>query len=241
MISVLVVTKEEENRYLHSVLSHLQVSGYTNVLVYDDRSKDRTRAIARECGADVVVRSSHVKCFRESESEFRQAAWHAASMIVDQYDWLMVLDADEYILRQQHALMNDLSGLAKSSVNVNFHEAWDADQRLIRVDGYWAGNQIPRLVRYNEDAEFKPKAMGCQPVPKKSYENPANWPDVQVLHVGYADAYDRQAKYEFYSKLQNHGHNPSHINSIIGKNYKLKSASDLNLPSPWPSIYRGEP
>lgn len=236
MISVLVVTKDEENRYLHSVLTHLRLNGYTNVLVYDDRSKDRTRAIARDCGADVVVRSSHVKSFRENESEFRQASWRAASHIVDPYDWLLVLDADEYIMTEQHVLMNDLSGLAKSSVNVNFHEAWALNR--IRVDGYWKGNKIPRLVRYREEADFKPKSMGCQPVPKKAYEDPADWPHVEILHVGYMDPDDRQTKFEFYSKLPSHGHNPSHINSIIG-HYKLKSTEEVGL-SEWPGVYRGE-
>ncbi len=238
VISVLVVSKNEENRYLHSVLSHLKINGYVNVMVYDDRSKDRTRAIARECGADVVVRPHHVKSFKENESEFRQASWRAASMIVDPCDWLLVLDADEYVLRQQHALMNQLSGLAKAAVNAQFHECWDAEQQLVRKDGYWANNKIPRLVRYRAEADFKEKLMGCQPVPTKAYESPADgWPDLQILHVGYADPHDRQQKFEFYSKMKNHGHNPKHINSIISKDYKLELYNEL----PWPNVYRGEP
>jgi hypothetical protein len=54
--------------------------------------------------------------------------------------------------------------------------------------------------------------------------------DVGMVHFGYAREEDQAAKYARYASLANHGHDPSHIHSI------LHGQRELVPVQPWPGL-----
>ncbi|MBF0485529.1 MAG: glycosyltransferase family 2 protein [Candidatus Omnitrophica bacterium] len=82
-VAVVIITKNEENR-LQSCLS--QVKKLTDeIIIVDDESTDRTREIAGEYGAKVIV--------RRSDSFFARQRNAGAELVKS--PWFMSLDADE--------------------------------------------------------------------------------------------------------------------------------------------------
>lgn len=89
--SVLIVAKNEENDLLCCLRS---VSMSNDIVVYDSLSTDKTRDIALDAGARVIVRPSFDanKAFGGNEAQHRNWGLHEIK-----YDnpWLFVIDADE--------------------------------------------------------------------------------------------------------------------------------------------------
>lgn len=220
-----MVVREEEDRYLHSVLSWLSpiVDG---ISVYDDQSRDGTAALARSFGCQVKVRPDGVPGFLEHEGAFRQAAWDwfEESLQPEEGDWVLAVDADEFpissedersVLEKQCLLTSNLAFL------VPIPEIWsleeDPDGRFshpqVRVDGFWGTIAGTRLFRYLPNGRFADRAMGSGSEP--TYLRPPydEIRDFFILHVGYAEAADVKAKYERYMSLP--GHASAHVQSIM--------------------------
>lgn len=230
-IFALTVGRDEADRYLEQVLSWTRafVDGH---LYYDDRSTDASIEIADRCGCFTIQRDEADPSFMESESAFRQAAWECLDTVFSPTpdDWVLSIDADEFLMANDDvrpALERaiGLAGRAGSrALNVAINEVfgWDEDDRpLVRVDGFWGQISGVRLVQWPKDLTFKPVELGGGSVPRHALEHSVNTSDVGILHLGYADAQDREAKFARYSQ---HGgtHNPVHIGSIL-KNGDLRA------------------
>jgi glycosyltransferase involved in cell wall biosynthesis len=240
-----MVACNEAGRYLDAVLASLPT---TSVHIFDDRSTDETANIAEARGAVVTRRRSWQTSFLEHEGAFRECAWHAfeAALSPRVGDWVLAIDCDEFLvapINVEEALSLALSGADATwsgAVSLPIPEVFEVrpDGPYVRVDGYWAGLSAPRLFRYQRNASFNCKKMGCGSQP--TYVNRGHAIDsggLALAHYGYATAEDRRAKYDRYMGLSNHGghdHNPAHIHSILS----TPVVEPLGLPAP--SVWRGK-
>lgn len=217
MIVGSMVVRDEANRYLQASLSRL-LEVCDKVFVADDGSMDNSVEMARSMGCSVWERPDSVKPFAVNESVFRSAAWNTLgeTMSLNEDDWVLSIDADEYLMasRKQLEEMAVQAG-QRNAFTLSIREAWSLDPVLIRVDGFWRENHNRRVHRWNKEAKFRNVTMGCGSVPDGGRCTEIH--KIQILHFGYALEEDRLRKYDFYKSLPSHGHNESHIESILSK------------------------
>lgn len=233
----LTVGRNEEGRYLRDMLANTRAFVDTHFF-YDDQSADQTPIIAEKMGCTVVRRPDDVPAFMEHEGRFRAAAWRAFEAAIDPRagDWVLVVDTDEffYAPRPIGTLVVDDPATDPTAVMVPFAEVfgWGADGPLRRIDGLWGSVCGPRLFPYRPNNHFDDtKSMGSASNP--SYVNvgrSTRVTDVGMVHFGYAREEDQAAKYARYASLANHGHDPSHIHSI------LHGQRELVPVQPWPGL-----
>ncbi len=235
-LHAILVAHNEADRYLDAVLASLPT---TSIHVYDDRSTDDTVFIAIARGAVVTTRSPMVSSFVEHEGRFRQAAWHAFehALCPQDGDWVLAVDCDEFLVAPgdvTEAVAGSIAAAESmwaSAVRLPIPEVFEvrSDGPHVRKDGYWDTQSAPRLFRYRRGGSFEPKVMACGSQP--TYVDRGFAIESQGLalaHYGYATAVDRRAKYDRYMAMANHGHNPAHIQSILG----TPVVRPLGLPAP---------
>jgi len=214
-----MVTQNEAGRYLRHSIGWLGKIA-DKIVVYDDRSTDRTVEICRELGCIVHEREGAVPSFLADEAEFRAAAWRTLAAEVDRGDWILAIDADEFLIATNgETERGELERLAEMAFGsdgyaVNIREVFDVvdGEPMIRVDNYWGAITGVRFVQWTPDAAFPAKKMGCGSVPA-AIKHTTIAPGLDILHYGYAKNEDRQAKHLRYSRRA--GHNPKHIASIL--------------------------
>lgn len=216
-----MVVRNEASRYLDCVLSALRPHVQA-IHVYDDLSTDATPVLAAAYGARVSRRLPSVPTFLAHEGEFRQAAWHTfeEELRPCSEDWVLCLDADEVLVAPDGlGAAIGAAGLCPS-VSVPIPEVFGQAEGggvLIRVDGFWAGLEQPRLLRYREGGAFRNAAMGCGSTPSYPGVDVRSMVSagMQLLHVGYLDPLDRIDKHNRYAGRS--GHSAAHISSILTK------------------------
>ena len=222
----LLVTHNEADRYLQSVLEHNRPL-FDDLLIFDDRSTDTTRVMAAPFGT-VVERPEDAVSFSEHEGRFRALAWHyLAHEFQPEYgDAIIAFDADEYLL-------GDPNDFDTAAARVAVDECWDVKDGIpkVRYDRSWgriddvrawrwqlglnneAENHLVRgkVGRNKRDAEFGQTASGSGP-----YMNTREWHrSLRILHVGYLDPEDRLVKQARYRNDGRHG--SAHIDSITAR------------------------
>lgn len=242
-INMLMVVKNEANRYLQSVLEY-HSPFFDNVIVVDDNSSDDTVKIALDYTSKVFSKPEAVPGFTEHEGRFREYAWTKLSPYTDEGDWVLVVDADEFFVSHGSLLelrdslfmyVSHANALNRDVITMNVHEIWHHEMvPLKRVDGFWATNVCFRFVRYLGDMPFMNKTMGSHSVPQHYLNLPkTNVSLASMLHLGYLDDQDKEDKFNRYMAMQNHGHNQKHINSIT------QTAKLVELHGEIPKYWRG--
>lgn len=246
MIYGLLCTKNEAGRYLDACLEwHKQF--LDAIFVYDDQSDDDTVKLAQSHGAQVVVRPDDVPTFLEHEGKFRQASLEALEQRFPMKvgDWILVVDADEFLTGATDkigdiAWQADLKG--SKAVRLIRPEVWSADEvegwfinPVARMDGWWGKITCTRLFRWEPGGKIRDKAMGCGNEPLYIHQTPIFDPvdTLYLVHLGYMQLEDRIDKFNRYSSMYNHGHNPEHIRSI------LESYDCTPWKGPWPDVWEG--
>lgn len=217
--------KNEAGRWLRPCLEEL-TKVVDEVAVYDDQSIDDTAEIAKSYGCKVTVRPNTVPSFMQHEGRFRQAAYDFATSGLGIGDWVFAVDADEFVGHPEGNIRKNLwaacanANPAANAILVQKHEVFGFDTDgtpLVRVDGYWGKIIGTRLFRFLPGGVIADKVMGsgCEPtyVNNRLPERKNN--GIYLLHYGYATEGDQKMKHERYSSLIDHGHNDSHIQSII--------------------------
>lgn len=238
-----MVLKNEVNRYLQACL-RWNCTWWDELFVYDDQSTDGTVGVCSPYTDNVIVRPDDAPSFLEDEGGYRSAAWAAMEDRCEptEEDWVFALDSDEFLVGPgRPAYHRDLKSLAAraveeghQSIELQIPDIWDLDEMMVRKDGYWATMARPELIRYEPEWKFRNKKMGCGSGPEYSFVNPMRTGvDVTLLHFGHAVPEDRQERYDRYTALPNHGHNPKHINSIISGPALEK------WEGPIPNVWRG--
>jgi len=221
----LMVTKNEEGRYLERMLIHANTV-VDHMFVYDDHSEDDTAEMCAHYGATVVVRAQHDPSFTENEGAFRQNAWKIFSQgNLDDGDWVLALDADEFPVMAVsgspkigiHTAIERAEVEGAGSVRIRFKEIWGLDPIVYRTDGFWDDIVHPRLFPWKPDTDWNNKQLGGGSWPEYVRKSPSiESHDLRILHYGYADARDRAEKYARYNQEAG-AHSSKHIRSIMGK------------------------
>ena len=221
-----MVVRNEEGRYLESCILWMQ-QFVNQIFIYDDRSTDRTAEIALDLGCRVVRRPEANPSFIEHEGKFRWSAWRAFEKVMqpESDSWILSFDADEFLVAEKdiYATLEKAIFYANKKNHVGvilpFPEIFkiEDDKFYYRTDGLWNTIKGPRLFRYQPNGSWQMKPMGCGSEPQYVSQGTLSNQNfgLTMLHLGYARDEDKQAKYERYSSLSEHGHNNSHIQSII--------------------------
>lgn len=226
-----MVVRNEMGRYLEPCLT--AALEYCDMIhVFDDRSDDGTfewlQAWSPGRRVAVARRADGQRSFAENEARFRQTAWRCMTkqLGIEPDDWVMCLDADEFLVTKNPHAMADIRGIVEDEItraqmsertSITFHvaEVFDVREEAlgVRVDGYWGKIQATRLVEHSGLRDFHPRVEGGGSIPSRSKVRDWNAGNVVLLHMGYARPEDRQAKHARYSEGK--GHNPSHVASIV--------------------------
>lgn len=201
-ITLSMVVKNEERRYLKQVLSSL--SGYIDeAVIIDDGSSDHTINLCREILKDIPL---HIIQNEEPmfahEAELRKKQWHET--IKTNPDWILNLDADEML---EDSFWDHAQNLIKNQdydlYCFRLYDMWN--ETHYREDKYWNAHSIyrPFLMRYQPDFNYKwneiPQHCGRFPV------NTFSLPSVEIVfrvkHFGWATQEDRTGKYQRYQLL----------------------------------------
>lgn len=240
MIVGLSVVKDETNRYWQACLEwHSKIVDKWFVL--DDHSTDRTRELAEEYGCEVRQATDKVGFFK-NESKLREQAWLFMSEMTNPDDWVLVIDADEFLVdinSNEHKLLRSITQACDDgdamSVSMRKFEMWSLVQPWYRTDGYWGNLVVNRLAKRGRySGLYDNRKMGCSSLPFWHEESPrmnATQLSVGWLHYGYADEQDRVERHHRYSREG--GHNPKHIASIL-TTPQLESWTTTS-----PSVWRG--
>lgn len=212
-----MVVKDEADRYLQASLTRLK-SVCDKVFVADDYSSDNSVEIAKDLGCTVWRRPKNEISFAEHEGKFRERAWieMGKKLKLKPTDWILSIDADEYFTGTKE-ILDYLPHVAagRECFKIPVKEVWEINPLKIRVDGFWRNNINARISLYGTQNKFRDIPMGCGSVPYAKLSTEIH--KFEVLHFGYVDKENRKKKYDFYKSLPNHGHNDSHIESIIKK------------------------
>lgn len=214
-----MVTHNEAGRYLRPCLEWLE-KVVDRIVVYDDQSTDGTAEICDERGCAVNVRESSVPAFVTNEAQFRSAAWRTLAAQVNKGDWVLCIDADEFLIatngETERGELDRLAEMAFGSdgYELGVREVFDVieGEPMIRVDNYWGAISGVRYVEWTAEAAFPDKQMGCGSVPV-AIQHTTMAPGLDILHYGYAANTDRRTKHDRYTRRA--GHNPKHIASIL--------------------------
>lgn len=218
MLWVSMIVRNEEDRHLRRVLEcYQEISKHidSRLMVTDDASTDATVDMCIEYGAEVLTTPEPL--FWKHEGQARQRHYEFTTEKATDGDWVLSIDADETVSNPH--LLREFIGLADrqkfGAIGLPLLEFWTETE--YRVDGYWIGTRTPRLYRWRPNGSIRQAEMGCgseptyvQSVSVLSQER------IELLHWGYVREEDRIRKHAAYSeRLGGHGHNNSHVNSII--------------------------
>jgi glycosyltransferase involved in cell wall biosynthesis len=201
-ITLSMIVKDEENRYLPRVLACLR--GHVDeAVIIDDGSTDKTVKICRELLPDIPL---HIITNKESlfanESALRQQQWQET--IKYNPDWILNLDADELpeesFWEAVPALLNDpefdLYGL-------RLYDMWN--ETHYREEQYWNAHSIyrPFLLRYQPAFPYRWQEglQHCGRFPVNIFSLKKADITLRIQHLGWMTAADRAAKYQRYQAL----------------------------------------
>lgn len=212
-----MVVRNEADRYLYSCLQQLTVQ-VDGVAVYDDGSTDDTPLVASDLGALVATQKDSSLAFSINESAARQAAWDwmEESLLPEDGDWILLIDADEYLDERPGELRSVAEDTDADGVIMPIHEVFGVSTDgcpLVRTDGLWNTISGLRFVRWRPGGHIPEKSLACGSAPSYALHSMLSVERPAILHYGYVKPEDRHSKYERYAGRE--GHNPEHVRSIL--------------------------
>ncbi len=219
-----VIVRNERGRYLDPWVAHLRE--FTDgIVLLDDASDDNTGdlfALAHARPGDIVGMSP-TPLFDVHEGQARQKLLDLTFEADPTH--ILAIDADEFIA-DGPALRATLEADERSDVwTLEMSEVWEIDMEdgclCLREDGGWRTHPVPILYR----APPKPReglwrienrALACGRVPLAVSRSPYRTPAGTILHFGWANPHQRQARYDRYMSIDGgQFHNRAHLESIM--------------------------
>jgi hypothetical protein len=189
------------------------------------------------------MRTDH-PCFYEHEGRARQAAleWTMGSAPTH----ILAIDADEFVA-EGHALRGRVEAHQHGVVSLNMQEVWKADDHglLIRQDGGWKEHGVAcvfhvppnvhtdRSIRRHWRINDRALACGRIPIWSTVRGNRGGNPVIgDLLHFGWANEADRDARYQRYVEHDGGVHHAgSHLESIMWPDERVSLTR-----RPWPAL-----
>lgn len=223
-ITLSMVVKNEEKRYLREVLKKAK-EYIDNAVIIDDGSSDNTIDIIKEEFNNIpYVLIENKESRFSNEYDLRKQQWEETIKINP--DWIIFLDADEI-------LEDNFKNEVKDMINnrdvdgylFRLYDFWDNEN--YRDDMLWCAHNTYRLflIRYQENFiyKFKNTAQHCGRMPYNCINLPYAISNIRVKHYGWARESDRIAKYNRYMELDPNGEfgNIDQYKSILDANPNL--------------------
>lgn len=235
-----LIVRNELGRYLAPCLEHL-LAFCDEVHLLDDASEDGTDEFLAGYGDDRLhVLTSATPTFFAHEGAARQA------LLDFTYDrepsHVLAIDADEFVA--DGAAVRAACETRYQVFNLEMEEVWQADEQELRVrmDGGWRSHPVPILYelpvkrwRTNRRGEWRipnrALASGRTPVAISRNGQRAKASVTEILHFGWTDEANRQARYDRY--VEHDGgkfHASAHLLSIMWPDERVELR-----PRPWPA------
>lgn len=236
----MMIVRNELDRYLKPVIAALQ-EFCDEIRCYDDVSTDGT-ADWLEGQANVGVKRADGPSFYAHEGAARQKAMNWAHAADPTH--VLAVDADELIENGQgirDAIEREASlGRRTMVYTLDIQEIWGADDHYLytREDGGWRTHPVPicyqavKVVGNRKDWMIPQRQLASGRVPMAVARNGRKAPSgARCLHLGWACAADRQARYQRYVEHdQGRFHARAHLDSIMWDDGQVKT-----LARGWPS------
>lgn len=221
----MIVCERELDRYLDESVAAL-LEFCDEVALLCDRDNGWSERLIGRWGADGarVVGRTHsygetVVDFFAHEGDARQRLLEFTLRLEPTH--VLAIDADEFVADGRG--LRTLIAQSRSDVRVwplSMLEVWEAttDQLCLRVDGGWRPQPVPAVWKVEPGIvyRFPDRALACGRVPTRVQDVAPAWVRGEILHFGWANEHDRQARYDRYV-LHDGGqfHASAHLQSIM--------------------------
>ncbi|MGB7604385.1 MAG: glycosyltransferase [Lutisporaceae bacterium] len=201
-ITLSMIVKNEEKRYLNQVLNSLR-GHIDEAVIIDDGSTDNTIKICQEIlqGIPLHIIKNEQSMFA-NEVELRKKQW--SETIKTNPDWILNLDADEIL--EDGFWDNSENLMNRCDIDLYFFRLYDMwDETHYREDKYWNAHSIyrPFLMRYQPYFNYvwNELPQHCGRFPINVLLLPKTTSEFRIKHFGWATKTDRAAKYKRYKLL----------------------------------------
>lgn len=222
-LTLSMVVKNEENRYLEQVL-HSVYDYIDCAVIIDDASTDSTIAICKSILKEKLILIENRNSMFNNEVTLRKLQWEET--IKTQPDWILFLDADELFEdRAKNVIPQLIRERAVDAYTFRLYDFWCED--AYREDTLWHAHHISRpfMIRYQPyyTYTFTETAQHCGRMPNNVLALPHTASDLRIKHYGWARASDRLEKYYRYMSLDPQGlyGNLAQYNSILDQEVNL--------------------
>lgn len=214
MIAVSMIVRNEADRHLIRSLECCKAMG-APVYVTDDASDDDTVEILEAYDCVIQRTGQPLWWTHEGKARMRHLVW--MERFLTPGDWVLALDADETINDPDQIgfVVSAAKKLGDEAIALPLYEFWTETE--YRTDGFWFGTNAPVLYAWKPNGAIRDVPMGCGREPTYVQNSKIfRQKDLHLLHWGYLRPEDRVRKHAAYSsRLNGHGHNNDHVNSII--------------------------
>ncbi|WP_394188553.1 glycosyltransferase [Paenisporosarcina quisquiliarum] len=223
-ITLSMVVKNEEGRYIEEVLKHA-IKYVDNVVIINDGSTDRTEEICENILKDIPhkIITNKISLFSK-EYKLRKQQWDE-TLKMDP-DWILALDADEVF--EDEMILQARELIRNNNVDAYSFKLFDMwNDNYYREDIYWNAHKryTTFLIRYQPHFKyrFNKTNQHCGRLPKNINNLQTEKSDIRLKHFGWARKEDRHKKFERYMKLDGKGRYGiiEQYESILDKNPNL--------------------
>lgn len=224
-----VVVHNELSRYLELCMDSLR-DFCDEVRVLDDYSSDGTWEwlVAQADGAIVAKQNTGPPLFEhEGLGRQRLLEWTLAG----EPTHILAIDADEFVADGRMVRKSLQNGPNQEVWTLDMQEIWKADdnQLYVRNDGGWRSHPAPLLFRVPEQLPrqwgIADKALACgrEPVYVRNQFRHALRTGTEILHFGWTNESERQARYDRYAVADGgQFHASSHLQSILFEDRRVR-------------------
>ena len=201
-ITLSMIVKNEEGRYLKQVLNSLK-GHIDEAVIIDDGSTDNTIKICNEVLQGIPLRIvKNERSIFSNEVELRKKQW--SETIKTNPDWILNLDADEIL--EDSFWDNSKKLINNQNCDIYCFRLYDMwDKNHYREDKYWNAHSVyrPFLMRYQPNFKYIwneiPQHCGRFPVNTYSFKKAST--EFRIKHFGWSTEEDRAEKYKRYELL----------------------------------------
>lgn len=201
-ITLSMIVKNEENRYLSQVLGRLK-GHIDEAVIIDDGSSDNTVEMCKSILKDIPLHIIENKdSLFSSESVLRKKQW--SETIKTNPDWILNIDADELLEdRFWETAQKQIDNTEYDIYCFRLYDMWNSTH--YREDEYWNAHSIyrPLLIRYQPKFHYlwNESNQHCGRFPMNIFSFKKSEIAARIQHLGWATEEDREAKFKRYQDL----------------------------------------